>query len=52
MVKAIIELGEHEDRVLQVVKGKYGLKNKTDAINKIIQEYEKAVLGDFLEEKQ
>ena len=28
MVQAIIDLGEHEDRVLTIVKGKYRFKNK------------------------
>jgi hypothetical protein len=40
MVQAIVTLGEHEDRILTIVKGKFGLKNKSDAINKIIDEYE------------
>jgi len=29
MVQAIITIGEREDRVINVVKGKYGLKNKS-----------------------
>jgi len=40
MVQAIITIGEHEDRILNIVKGKFGLKNKSDAINAIIQKYE------------
>ena len=44
MVQAIITLGEHEDRVINVVKGKYGLKNKSDAINLIIEKYEEVLL--------
>ena len=30
MVQAIIRIGDHEDRVLTIVKGKYGLKNKSE----------------------
>ena len=44
MVQAIINLGEFEDRVLTIVKGKYGLKNKSEAINLVIQKYEKEFL--------
>lgn len=40
MVQAIITLGEREDRVLTIVKGKYGLKNKSDAINLVINKFE------------
>jgi len=45
MVQAIINLGEYEDRVLTVLKGKYGLKNKSDAVNFLIGKYS----DDFLE---
>ena len=44
MVQAIIELNEHENRVLNVIKGKFGLKNKSEAVNFIIDEYEKELL--------
>ena len=40
MVQAIIKLGEHEDRVLTIVKGKYGFKNKSEAINFVIDKFE------------
>ena len=40
MVQAIVKLGEYEDRVLTIIKGKYGLKNKSDAINFIIDKFE------------
>jgi len=39
MVQAIINLGVYEDRVVNVVKGKYGLKNKSEAIKLIIDKY-------------
>ena len=44
MVQAIITLGEHEDRVLTIVKGKYGLKNKSQAINLVIEMFEEELL--------
>ena len=44
MVQAIINLNEHENRVLNIIKGKYGLKNKSEAVNLIIREYEKELL--------
>ena len=44
MVKAVVDLGEHEDRVVTIVKGKFGLKNKSDAINKIIDIFEEEYL--------
>ena len=36
MVQAIVNLGENEDRVLSIVKGKFGLKNKSEAVNLVI----------------
>ena len=45
MTQSLIDLGEHEDRVLTIVKGKYGFKNKSDAINFVIDKFE----GEFLE---
>ena len=44
MVQAVINLNEREDRVLNIVKGKFGLKNKSEAINLIINEYEQEFL--------
>lgn len=47
MVQALVKLGEHEDRVLNIIKGKYGLKNKSDAVNFVIDKFEQ----EFLEPK-
>jgi Protein of unknown function (DUF2683) len=41
MVQAVINLNEHENRVVNIIKGKFGLKNKSEAIEYIINEYEK-----------
>lgn len=55
MVQAVINLEEKEDRVLNIVKGKFGLKNKSEAINLIINKYEQGFLEpelrpEFIEE--
>ncbi len=44
MVQAIVNLGENEDRVLTIVKGKFGLKNKSEAVNLIIEKFEQELL--------
>ncbi|MFT4310335.1 MAG: DUF2683 family protein [Candidatus Woesearchaeota archaeon] len=40
MVQATISLEERNDRILSIIKGKYGLKNKSDAINFAIAQFE------------
>ncbi len=44
MTQAIIELGDREDRVLNIVKGKYGFRNKSDAVNFVIAKFEEELL--------
>jgi hypothetical protein len=44
MVQNIIEIGEREDRVLNIVKAKFGLKNKSEAVAIITQAYEESFL--------
>jgi len=44
MVQAIINLEEHKDRVLTIVKGKFGFKNKSQAINFVIGKFEEELL--------
>ena len=44
MVQAIVNLGEHEDRILTIVKGKFGLKNKSEAVNLVIEKFEQELL--------
>ncbi len=39
MVKATIEIPERENRILNIVKGKHGFKNKEQAFVFIINEY-------------
>ena len=44
MTQALIKLEEHEDRILNIVKGKYGFKNKSDAIRFVIGKFEEELL--------
>ena len=44
MVQSIIDLGEKEDRILNIVKAKYGLKNKSQAVAFIATKYEDSFL--------
>ena len=44
MVKAIVDLDEHANRVINIVKAKYGLQDKSEAINTITRQYEEEVL--------
>lgn len=39
MVQALVELDENTNRVLNVVKAKYGLKDKAEAITFVVSEY-------------
>jgi hypothetical protein len=44
MVKNVIELDERESRVINIVKAKYGLKDKSQALSIIIKRYEECEL--------
>ncbi|VVB95343.1 Uncharacterised protein [uncultured archaeon] len=44
MVKAIVNISERANRVLNIVKAKHGLKTKSEAINKVVSEYGKSLL--------
>lgn len=39
MVQALVELDENTNRVLNVVKAKYGFKDKTKAIQFVVEKY-------------
>ena len=43
MVKATIELPERENRILNIVKGQYGFKNRDQALIFLIQKYEESL---------
>lgn len=44
MVQAVINIDEHTNRVLNIVKAKFGLKDKSQAINIVVGEYEQLLL--------
>jgi len=44
MPTAIVKLNDEANVVINIVKAKYGLKDKSDAINKMAEEYEQEVL--------
>ena len=44
MVQAMININEEANRVLNIIKAKYGLKDKSEAINLVVIEYEENVL--------
>lgn len=43
MVKAIIDINENTNKVLGIIKAEFGLKDKSQAINKLAEEYEELV---------
>jgi len=48
MPKAVIQLSEHANRVVNIVKARAGLKGKSEAIERIVEEYEERLLDPAL----
>ncbi len=44
MVKAIINIDDHTNRILNILKAKYDLKDKSQAINLMAKQYEECLL--------
>jgi len=44
MVQAIITIDDRTNRILNIIKAKYGLKDKSAAINQMAAEYEEEIL--------
>lgn len=44
MVQAIININENANRVLNILKAKFGLKDKSEAINLAMKDYEENLL--------
>jgi len=44
MVQAIIDIEEHTNQILNIVKAKFGLKDKSQAIDMMAEQYEEEVL--------
>ena len=43
MVKALINISDTTNRILAIVKAQFGLKDKSQAIDKLAEEYEEQV---------
>lgn len=57
MVQALIDISGHANRILNIIKAKYGLKDKSQAIELAVGEYEKNIMEpefrpEFVEEIQ
>jgi len=44
MVKAIVEINEEANRVINVIKAQYDFKDKSQAINELARQYKELVL--------
>ncbi len=44
MVQAVINIEENTNRVLNIVKAKFGLRDKSEAVNLVVNEYEERSL--------
>jgi len=51
MTQAVINIEDHTNRILNIVKAKYGLKDKSQAINLVVKEYEEEFLEPELRPK-
>lgn len=48
MVQAMVNISEEANRVLNIVKAQYGLKDKSEAINIVVKTYEEELLEPAL----
>jgi hypothetical protein len=48
MVQAMINIDENTNRVLNIIKAKHGLKDKSQAINFVVSSYEQQILEPSL----
>lgn len=44
MVKAIVEIDEEANKVINILKAQYGLRDKSQAINEMAKQYKEMVL--------
>ena len=44
MVKAVVTINERTNRILNIVKAKYGLKDKSQALNLMAQQFEAHIM--------
>ncbi|MDO8646809.1 MAG: DUF2683 family protein [Candidatus Diapherotrites archaeon] len=43
-ITAIVKLNDEANRIINIVKAKYGLKDKSQALNKMIEQYQLEIL--------
>lgn len=48
MTSAIVNLTEENNLILNILKAKFGLRNKSDAMNRVVAEYSKTALEPAL----
>jgi hypothetical protein len=48
MPKAVIDLSEHANRIVNVVKARDGMKSKSEALERIVEAYEEHILDPAL----
>lgn len=44
MIQALIKISTHTNHILNIIKAKYALKNKSEAIDLMAQQYEETIL--------
>ena len=48
MPKSVIDLSEHANRIVNVVKARDGMKSKSEALERIVEDYEEHILDPAL----
>ena len=48
MVKALVNISKHTNQILNIVKAKYDLKNKSEAIDLMADRYEEEIMAPEL----
>ncbi len=43
MVKAIVNISDEANRIINIIKAEYGLRDKSEAINRMAEDYEELV---------
>lgn len=51
MVQAIVDVSNRTNRVINIIKAKYELKDKSEAINKMAEEYELEIMEPELRQE-
>lgn len=51
MVQALVDVSNKTNRIISIVKAKYGLKDKSQAIDKMAEEYELEVMEPELRQE-